>query len=344
MSRYSLEYLNRNTLIGNTDVKGEAWHNRFDIKMADGLDNNYPGFIPADDVIRRLLSFDVVKMPVHLDIPGQGMTAIPDRFAWVRDDNHAVMGIHGDGYVGHGYKKWLIDNVLSITGDDAGIANVILLADGAQCAVQIELPNTIDAGNGVTVSPYLLATTSFDGSIATTYKRGFTNVVCDNTFNMFMGESGETYKRRHTKNSEFDILTAASALDTLHLIAEKVASDIEKLCAVDVSDQAWARFVEAHVPIDEKISKSPKSVTMAENKRQALTGLYRTDIRVAPWAGTAWGVVQAVNTYNEHMAIVRRVDGFERKYKRALTGQTGKDDAGTLVTLGGVIGRDLVAA
>lgn len=39
---------------------------------------------------------------------------------------------------------------------------------------------------------------------------------------------------------------------------------------------------------------------MAECKRDALNRLYRHDERVAPWAGTGLGVVQAVNTYAHH--------------------------------------------
>ncbi len=43
---------------------------------------------------------------------------------------------------------------------------------------------------------------------------------------------------------------------------------------------------------------------MAENRREVLQRLYRHDERVAPWAGTAWGVVQAVNTMTHHEAVV----------------------------------------
>lgn len=355
MSRYDIKYLNENTLIGRTDERGNAWHNRFDLTMADGLTNHYPGFIPVEDVISRLLSFDVVKVPVSITIPeiitAEGVTparteVVPDRFAWARDDNWKVMGIHGDGYVGHGYKKWLIDNVLKMVGDDAGIANVVLLAHGAQCAVQIELPKNIDAGNGVSVSPFILATTSFDGSIATTYKRGFTNVVCDNTMSMFLAESGETYKRRHTRNSEFSILDAAGALNTLHLIGDQVTAEINRLLTIDVSDKHWGQFIEAHYPITDEIrAKGGRALTIRENMRTAVTGLYRTDVRVQPWAGTAWGVVQAVNTFNEHLATVKGADRYERKFTRAIAGKTTADDTATLTTLGNVLGiEDLINA
>jgi len=44
---------------------------------------------------------------------------------------------------------------------------------------------------------------------------------------------------------------------------------------------------------------------MADTKRDSLTTLYRSDPRVSPWAGTAHGVLQAVNTYEHHEGVVR---------------------------------------
>lgn len=336
--RYSLEYLNNNTLIGFTLKRGNAWHRDLSL-VVGGLDNHYAGAIPVEDVHSRLFGWSAIESPVFVQIDGM-MMPVDGRKALVRSDNGHVLGIHSDGYKGHAYGTWLVDNLSKMVGGGAEFANAGLLADGAQAWVQIEMPDNIDAG-GVKVRPFLLATTSFDGSIATTYKTGFTNVVCDNTFGMFMSEAGESYKRKHTRHSEFSLLNAAGTVNTLHLVAESVTADIERMLSVEVSDLQWSKFVTAHAPIADDASK--RSISMAETKREALTGLYRTDMRVAPWAGTAWGVVQAVNTYNEHFAIVRNVDPFERKMTRAIKGQVGTDDAGTLVTLGKVIGRELIS-
>lgn len=340
MSRYSLEYLNNNTLIGFTLKRGNAWHRDLSL-VVGGLDNHYAGAIPAEDIATRLFGWEAQESPLFVQVDGM-MMPVDNRKAYVRSDNGNVLGIHTDGHVGHGYKPWLIDNLSQMVGGGAEFANAGLLAHGAQAWVQIEMPESVDIAGGTTVRPFLLATTSFDGSIATTYKTGFTNVVCDNTYGMFMREGGETYKRKHTKNSTFDLLTAAQTFNTLSLVAERVTADIEAFLSIEVTDKHWSEFVEAAAPIADDASK--RSTTMAETKRQALTGLWRTDMRVAPWAGTAWGVVQAVNTYNEHMAIVRNVDGFERKMTRAVKGQIAQDDRATIDTLSRVLGRELIAA
>lgn len=339
MSRYSIEYLNLNTLIGFTLKRGNAWHRDLSV-IGNGLDNHYPDAIPAEDILSRLFNWEERIAPVFVEIDGT-MVQVDDRKAVYRSDNGHVMGIHGSGYTPHSYREWLVENLNKIVGDQAQYANAGLLAHGAQAWVQIEMPDNIEIPGGTVVRPFLLATTSLDGSIATTYKTGFTNVVCDNTFNGFMREDGDIYRVKHTRNSAFNLLTAADTFNTLSLIAETVTADIEKLLSVDVSEVQWQKFVEAHAPIADDASK--RAVTMAENQRGKLTQLWRTDIRVAPWAGTAWGVVQAVNTYNEHMSIVKNADPFERKMVRAVKGQVGKDDANTVKTLSGVIGRDLFA-
>lgn len=339
MSRYSVEYLNNNTLIGFTGKRGNAWHRDLSL-VSGGLDNHYVGAIPADEILSRLFPWEERIAPVFVEIDGQ-MVRQEDRKAIYRSDTGAVLGIHSEGYTPHSYRKWLVENLDRIVGGNAQYANAGLLAHGAQAWVQIEMPDNIDIPGGAVIRPFLLATTSFDGSVATTYKTGFTNVVCDNTFGMFMREAGETYRRKHTRNSEFSLLSAADAFGTLSLVAETVAADIETLLAVDVTELQWQKFVEAHAPI--KADSSKRAVTIAENTRGKLTQLWRTDIRVAPWAGTAWGVIQAVNTFNEHMQTVRNVDPFERKMVRAVKGQIARDDSATVKTLSDVIGRELIS-
>jgi len=62
-----------------------------------------------------------------------------------------------------------------------------------------------------------------------------------------------------------------------------------------------------------------RALTLAGTKRDTLAGLYRTDPRVAPWAGTAHGVLQAVSTYDQHQATVRG-SRAERNSLKTITG------------------------
>lgn len=371
MSKETKSWLNRFVLRGHTDMRGHAWH--YSAAMQGDESNHYPGAIPIEDLYRRLFGWNAVPRPVFVpasdsshvemidvDMPemidgeatgGTVTVQLPDphcplgfrrvngSVAWVRDDTEDVLGIHGDGYKGHQYAEWLVKNVLTMVGGDMDVANAGLLKNGAVAWVQIERPDNVDGSHGVVVRPFILATTSFDGSIATTIKDGWTDTVCDNTYQAFMSEPGLIYRSKHTRNSVFDPTAARIALD---IVTESALKDIDTLLSIDVSDAQWSAFVKAHAPIAD--DAKGRAVTMAENVRGELTRLWNSDVRVSPWRGTAWGVVQAVNTFNSHLSIIRNVSGgrFERNITNAVKGITGKADRATVATLETVIDRKIL--
>jgi len=90
-----------------------------------------------------------------------------------------------------------------------------------------------------------------------------------------------------------------------------------------------------HVPgIDARTGRllEGRALTLADRKRESLELLYRADPRVAPWTGTAHGVLQAVNTYEHHEAVVRG-DRAERNNLKTVTGGFGHLDRRTWQTL-----------
>ena len=53
-------------------------------------------------------------------------------------------------------------------------------------------------------------------------------------------------------------------------------------------------------------------------------------MRVAPWANTAFGVLQAVNTHAHHIQTVKGAGRAERNMTKMVTGEFEKLDAATL--------------
>lgn len=163
MSEETAGWLNTMALIGFTDQRGHAWHYR----AADQGEepNHYAGPVPVDDVRRRLFHWkvaegDVTSRASVLNADGVECLTIgdPARKAMLRppralgpDDPGTILGIFKAGYEGH---------------------------------------ETVTTPEGVAFRPHLLATTSFDGSLSTTFKRAVQNVVCDNTHAAAMSEAG----------------------------------------------------------------------------------------------------------------------------------------------------------
>jgi phage/plasmid-like protein (TIGR03299 family) len=347
MTRETLEHLNTNTLIGNTDSRGTAWHYRAEEQGEQS--NHYPGPIAVADVERRLFHWQGVSRRVAVEVPADLTTmthlsdegdpmrwsVVDDRQAICRSDTHATMGVFAPSYTMHQYREWLLTAVADILDDDLSISSAGLLRRGAVAWVEVSVPDSITTPQGVVFRPNLLATTSFDGSIATTFKRTVTDVVCDNTREAALREDGQQFKVKHSRHSHAQLAPAREALAMVHTLADDFAAEVARLCATPVRDDQWRQFLDTHVSRNDAagLPLKGRALTMADRKRDTLQRLYRHDTRVSPWAGTAHGVIQAVNTYEHHEAIVRGAPRPERNMLKTITGDFGRLDHNTLSTL-----------
>ena len=178
----------------------------------------------------------------HLDDEGRPARweSVADRQAIVRSDNEHVMGIFSDGYERHQYTEWLLTSVANILDDDLTISSAGLLKQGAVAWVEVSVPESVTTPEGVEFRPNLLATTSFDGSIATTFKRTITATVCDNTRDLALGEAGQELKVKHSRHSRLRLTEAKDALAIVHKVADAFAAEVAHLVPVEVSASAMA--------------------------------------------------------------------------------------------------------
>lgn len=335
MSRESYNWLNTQTLIGFTEKRGTAWHYR--VEEQGDESNHYPGAIPVEDVLRRLFDFQVLSAEITATaLTPDGVVSVidPDRQATMHSKTGHIFGVFKRGYEIHQPKEWLLDQVAALIDDDVQIGSAGNLKQGAVSWVSIEVPENIVTPSGVEFRPHLVASTSHDGTLATTYKRSAQLVVCDNTLAAALQGQGETFKVKHSRYSALKLQTARDALNIIHTLADDFSAQVEALCATKVSEAQWRRFVDALAPLPEAEGRGR---TMADNKRTALNRLWQQDDRVAPWQGTAFGVLQAVNTFEHHFSQIRRAERVERNMLRAVKGDFDKLDASTLETLEAVL-------
>lgn len=334
MSKESLVTLNNDTLIGFTDKRGEAWHYREELQGDEP--NHYPLAIPVEDVKRRLFHWEAVELPLFVkDVNGDFVT-VPDRKAIARSDTRNVLGVFKQGYQPHQYDEWLVQNVSNIIDSHLAIASAGLLKGGGQAWVQIEMEETLDVG-GFEYRPFLLASTSFDGSLSTSYRTGNQAVVCDNTLAMALGEKdANVFKTRHSKYSNLRIHDAREALGIVYEVGEDFQREVEALLNIEVSDPQFTRILDTLVPVP---TDEGRGKTVAENKRQRITSLYTFDERVKPWTGTGFGVVQAFNTWQHHFSTVRKgVSRGTRNMENVLNGKTSNGDDQVVATVLQVVG------
>ena len=327
MSMETMEWLNTQTLIGFTDKRGNAWHYR------EGADNHYSGAIPENDVLNRLFNFDVEEAEIRFTFKGRSKK-VPNQKIMYRNDNGDALGIFKDGYQGHGYKEWLLENVKSILSSDLAIGSAGLLKNGGQAWVSIEMEELFKSEKaGVEFRPHLLACTSFDGSLATTYKRCIQVVVCDNTLSAGLSEAGQTYKLKHTKYSQAKIGDARDALQIVFDTAEDFEQHLNNLIETEITSAQFDKMLDILVPVPED-EKNKRGITVANNKREEISALYANDDRAAQWNGTAFGALQAFNTWNHHFAQVRKgAPRIVRNMENVVSDKMGNADNAVLEAL-----------
>jgi phage/plasmid-like protein (TIGR03299 family) len=344
MSKETIEWLNQNVLIGNTEKRGNAWHWRASAQGEES--NHYPKFIPVEDVARRLFAFEAIEpqaaylVPATFDpellgtqtlVNGEWFNVVVDKEhkAIVDSETGVVFNYPTNDWQQHSYKKWLLDNVASILDDDLGITSAGLLRRRGLAWVEVSIPDNIETLEGVTFRPNLLVGTSYDSTVATFLKRTIGETVCDNTLHANRNGAGEEFRVKHTLNSGLRIGDARKALNIIFSAADDFTKQIHDLCATDVTEQQWQDVLGALFPYPEKESehKPGRSWSGIDNKRAKIDELYHYDERCAPWTGNAYGVVQTLNTWKIHHATVRNTSGGGRAERYQLNVINGNLDA-----------------
>lgn len=335
MTRETLTHLNTQTLIGYTSKRGQAWHYRASEQGSEP--NHYEHAVPVADVRRRLFHWSPVEadlQAVTIDDTGVQTYNDPSRKAIVRPDTGAILGVFRTGYKVHDYDQWLINNVEGILDADLHIGSAGLLRGGAVAWVQVEMADTLESA-GVEFRPFLTATTSLDGSIATTYQTGAQVVVCDNTLSAALDSADTRVKVRHSRNSLDKLTQVRDALGIVHQVADRFAAQVEQLAHQPVTEVRWTRFLAAYCGTDDT-KANKRALTTRREQADQLDRLWNHDQRVTPWRGTAYGVLTAANTYAHHYAPVRGATRTERNAERLVTGKVHDLDRHTLQVLAAV--------
>jgi phage/plasmid-like protein (TIGR03299 family) len=363
MSAETSQWLNQNTLIGLTEQRGTAWHYR---KSDQGAEpNHYDGFVPVEDVERRLFNWTPGERDVAVIVRGVRDDALttyvaddgliysvmqaPGRKAITRDDDDTVLGIFTDGYQPHSYRTALLDNVgaiLSTANGDLGIGSAGLLRKGGQAWVQVQVPETVEVG-GTLLLPYLTAATSLDGSMATTYLVGTDVVVCDNTLSAATVSARNKIKLRHSRYSALRLGEARDELEILFSATDDMVEAIDRLQNIGVTDEDFAKVREALDPRPE--ADAPASLqTRWDNRQDKLIQLWIGDDRVTPWRNTAWGTLMAYNTFVQHEQSYRKTKltshRAERNMVASIQGRLESEDSRVLTALSEVLSQPLVLA
>jgi phage/plasmid-like protein (TIGR03299 family) len=345
-------------LIGNTSKRTVAAGGNW-IGKGQVLDS-YEDAIPVQAVYDRLLNWEPIEVPNANLIPLQDSVGADgflddgtpyrlnirdDYKAIVRSDNYASLGVFKNAYDSSAYNR-MVGFIQDVFQGALPVWNAGLLGGGKKFFITVGMDNTMhDDKSGLDFMPYLMFHSSLDGSLANTFLPGTQVAICDNQFRS-MRKAGAArmvkFKRSRHALNDARIRSIRDALGIMTLEAENFTADVHAMVDTPLTTADFFKALDVMIPLP-KDDSSKAAVTRAENQRDAIVNLYRTSPMVAPWTDTAFGFVQAFNTYNNRQRPVRGALRVERTFERVLSGSLAEADEAAVHAVERVLHRPLLS-
>lgn len=351
-SKQDLGELNRWTLIGCTEQRGDAWHKMPGLQGVE--DNHYPGHIPPADVLRRLFNWEPRRAKVAYLVPildlqsyddySQAQTVTIDgarfkvvetqegRHGVLRNDNDYDLGVFKSGAMHPPYQVTLMREAERLVGQTLGISTAGLLQKGGVAWVEYSMHEALhDPLSGLEYRPNLLRADSMNGNIALTTALTIEATVCMNTLTRNLLEAkqaGAITRRKHTQSiASRSLDDERAALGIVEQVDHEFLADLHTLIKREVTEKQRIEVMDIMVPLnDEMGERAQKFATEKRDELQALS----LDPRVEPWLGTAFGEFQRYNTFSHWKPAPTNTSKgttvYERNTWKVISGERAKED------------------
>jgi phage/plasmid-like protein (TIGR03299 family) len=301
-------------------VREPMWHG-----LGTILDD-YPGRKQAMKIAGH--DFKVVEFPVFAgsnplaksEEGGQAISIgeprlVADWKALHRNDTKQIIACVRDSYqVVQNETLWDVCDALvsepNVKYETAGV-----LKDGAILWVLawLDEPKTLK-GDDSPLYPFVLVSTTHDGTGALRAGATTIRVVCWNTFSAATWQKEREYVFRHTAQVMSRIDEAKAAITGARKSFESMLANLEELLAIKINDKQRERFLSEFVPMPPKALITDRVAQNIEEARSAIRSILASET-TAKVAGTGFGLVQAAVEYLDH---VRSARSPETRFGRAL--------------------------
>ena len=176
------------------------------------------------------------------------------------------------------------------------------------------------AGVNDKINMYLLLHSSHDGSTAVQASITPVRVVCQNTLNVALRSTKQSFKLRHTQSVDGKIAQARQALSLSFAYAQDFENLANELYSAPVSDKLFNEIILAAYPKPDKDAKG--AIKKWENKVDVINEIYQSPTTSAI-SKTAWG---AYNALTERLDYFRNGSG-SKGTENAMASASGFDVA-----------------
>jgi len=291
-----------NVLLGSNKP---AWHGLGTVVAGQ------PDSASALDIAK--LGWTVSVEPVCLPDGQGGFIEIADSFATVRDDLARTDSRRALGVVSNRYEPIQNSECFAIADDIAGLGGARFetagsLRNGRNVFMLMKTPNSIAILDD-TIQPYILISSSHDGSRALQIAYTPTRVVCWNTLGLALREALKAHKTftiRHTASKDSRISAATSAIKRGNEYFEAHAESMRSLAAAKVDARFASAFAQALFP-DPKEKTARNSMPEKRAEIGRLFSFKQKGANQTAAKGTAYGLFNALAEYVDHSRGTRVV-------------------------------------
>ena len=265
------------------------------------------------------LSFGDLLATIKFDLPIEGA------FATVREDLRMPLATVGSDYtVWQNWQSFDLAKTL-MDGGDVVAETAGSLRDSRTVWLLCRLDKDMTIG-GDEMVPYLLFSSSHDGTSKIRVMPTTTRVVCANTLRVAIAGARTQWTTSHTSNLDKRVQEARETLKMTWKYMDEFETMVKKLQEQVVTDLEFEKLVLDMVP--DPVAKDGKLSDRQKNNAAEKRGLVRKAWERSPeigeFRGTAWGAAMSFNTVD---LWTGRVHGGEenrlaRQAHRILTGDT----------------------
>jgi phage/plasmid-like protein (TIGR03299 family) len=263
------------------------------------------------------MSFAELLVAIGFDLPIEG------KFATVRHDINYPMGVVGSDY--EVFQNSAGFEIIEAVGDAVKIETAGSLKNGRKVWALAKMDRALDL-DGDELLAYLLFLWSHDGTSAVRIMPTPVRVVCANTLRMAISGAHNVWSASHTASIHGRADQAKQTLRLGNSFYDKFEDEVRRLIDLTVSEMTFESILQEVVPDPEPVGGkcSDRKLNNALERRGEIRKLYHSDPRVAPFAGTGWGVSQAFSTHDLWNGTVHGGETMrlERQASRILGGDT----------------------
>lgn len=329
-----------------------AWHNL--AKVVNGT------LKTKDAIIQSQLDWEVSLEDLWYEVDGVKRN-VQDQFAVIRNSDKSCLGTVGQRY--HPVQNHecfaFMDKILG----QAEFDSCGSLFDGKKVFMLAKIKKELFATPTDVIYPYLLLSTSHDGSSCLTIQLTSIRVVCHNTLSLALGLGTPKYNVRHCKNSmktfiENAIKKCNLAIATIEQQQEKISTLVHTKITdkqaedyfVDVFNLKQYSLLNKIVERQQTASsqqaeimaellkgheeQSQKKMTRDKNLLETVINIYHNEKNTAGGIeGTSWAALNAVTEYVDHEKSSRGIDNKSRNDNKFESAMFGKDNELKMVAM-----------